>query len=53
MDNSLAIRNPKLAKQWHETKNGTLTLFKLQLVPIKKAWWKCNEGHEWEASNLI
>jgi hypothetical protein len=35
MDNSLAIRNPKLAKQWHETKNGTLTLFKLQLVPIK------------------
>jgi hypothetical protein len=36
MDNSLAIRNPKLAKQWHETKNGTLTLFKLQLVPIKK-----------------
>ncbi|WP_241677762.1 zinc-ribbon domain-containing protein, partial [Bacillus cereus] len=19
----------------------------------KKAWWKCNEGHEWEASNLI
>ncbi|SFM40524.1 hypothetical protein SAMN04488573_1471, partial [Bacillus sp. 5mfcol3.1] len=29
MDNSLAIRNPKLAKQWHETKNGTLTPFQV------------------------
>ncbi|PEE35651.1 zinc-ribbon domain-containing protein [Bacillus pseudomycoides] len=27
MDNSLAKRNPELAKQWHETKNGKLTPF--------------------------
>ncbi|HHY2675850.1 TPA: zinc-ribbon domain-containing protein [Bacillus toyonensis] len=27
MENSLAIRNPELAKQWHKTKNGKLTPF--------------------------
>ncbi|MDA1763229.1 hypothetical protein PDK32_23560 [Bacillus cereus] len=34
MDNNLAIKNPELAKQWHETKNRPF--FMLHLVPIKK-----------------
>lgn len=50
MDNSLAIRNPELAKQWHETKNGKLTPFHVTFGSNKKAWWKCEKGHEWEAS---
>ncbi|WP_255261530.1 zinc-ribbon domain-containing protein [Bacillus pseudomycoides] len=50
MDNSLAKRNPELAKQWHETKNGKLTPFEATLGSSKKVWWKCEKGHEWEAS---
>ncbi|MEK4503744.1 zinc-ribbon domain-containing protein [Bacillus sp. FSL R12-0069] len=50
MENSLAIRNPELAKQWHETKNGTLTPFHVTFGSNKKAWWICEKGHEWEAS---
>ncbi|QWI77934.1 zinc-ribbon domain-containing protein (plasmid) [Bacillus mycoides] len=50
MDNSLAIRNPELAKQWHETKNGKLTPFHVTFGSNKKAWWKCEKEHEWEAS---
>ncbi|PEQ44872.1 zinc-ribbon domain-containing protein [Bacillus cereus] len=50
MENSLAIRNPELAKQWHETKNGTLTPYDVTRSSSKRVWWKCNEGHEWETS---
>ncbi|WP_257133436.1 zinc-ribbon domain-containing protein [Bacillus wiedmannii] len=35
MDNSLAIRNPKLSKQWHETKNGKLTPFDITELSSK------------------
>ncbi|MDI6534995.1 zinc-ribbon domain-containing protein (plasmid) [Bacillus mycoides] len=46
MENSIAIRNPELAKQWHETKNGKLTPFHVTVGSNKKAWWKCEKGHE-------
>ncbi|EJV76471.1 MULTISPECIES: zinc-ribbon domain-containing protein [Bacillus cereus group] len=36
MDNSLAIRKPKLSKQWHETKNGKLTPFDVTYSSDKK-----------------
>ena len=50
--NSLAILNPKLAKQWHPTKNGDLTPFDIGTGSNKKIWWKCNKGadHEWIAT---
>ncbi|EJS45289.1 hypothetical protein ICG_05980 [Bacillus cereus BAG1X1-3] len=50
MENRLAIRNPELAKQWHETKNGKLTPFQVTVGSNKRAWWKCKEGHEWETT---
>ncbi|MED1057635.1 zinc-ribbon domain-containing protein [Bacillus mycoides] len=50
MENSLAIRNPELAKQWYETKNGKLTPFHVTFGFNKKAWWMCEKGHEWETS---
>lgn len=48
-DNCLATVNPKLASEWHPTKNGNLTPF--DVLPNSKieVWWKCkkNPNHEW------
>ena len=48
--NNLAIKNPKLAAEWHPTKNGELTPEQVTPGLAQKVWWKCSEGHEWEAS---
>ena len=50
--NCLATINPKVAKQWHPTKNGDLTPYDVTSASGKKVWWKCNKGvdHEWETS---
>ena len=42
--------NPKLAKQWHPTKNGNLTPKDVTPSSNKKVWWICDKGHEWEAN---
>jgi hypothetical protein len=49
--NSLATLDPELAKEWHPTKNGTLTPYDVTIGSIKKVWWKCDKGddHEWES----
>lgn len=49
--NSLTTLNPKLANEWHPTKNGELTSDKVTPNSGKKAWWKCSKGddHEWQA----
>ena len=48
-DNCLATLNPKLSQEWHPTKNGKLTPNDVMAGSIKKVWWICNKGHEWEA----
>lgn len=48
-ENDLATTDLLLAKEWHPTKNGD---FKPQMTmrgSSKKVWWKCNNGHDWEA----
>ena len=49
--NCLATTNPILAKQWHPSKNSSLTPFLVSEGSNKKAWWKCEKGddHEWPA----
>ena len=49
---SLAETHPEVAKQWHPTKNGDLTVFDITKGSTKRIWWKCDKGddHEWEAS---
>ena len=47
--NDLATTHPHLAKEWHPTKNGTLTPFDVIAGSDKKVWWMCEKGHEWEA----
>ena len=46
----LATLNPKLAKEWHPTKNGNLTPSQVTIHSGKKVWWLCANGHEWLAS---
>ncbi|MDZ5473275.1 zinc-ribbon domain-containing protein [Bacillus sp. 31A1R] len=49
-ENCLATDNPELAKQWNTERNGSLTPETIHAKSNKKVWWKCIEGHEWEAS---
>jgi len=48
-DNCLHTLNPKLSKQWHTIKNRELTPKDVVAGSVKKVWWKCEKGHEWEA----
>jgi very-short-patch-repair endonuclease/predicted secreted protein len=52
LSNCLAIVNPKLATEWHPTKNGDLTPFDVKTRSGKLVWWKCDKGddHEWKTS---
>lgn len=46
--NDLANANPSIASQWHPTKNGTLTPEQVTPFSNRKAWWVCDEGHEYD-----
>jgi hypothetical protein len=48
-ENSLASRFPKVADEWHLKLNGNLTPSDFTGRSGKKVWWRCKEGHEWEA----
>ncbi len=45
----LATTHPKLAKEWHPTKNGNLTPTQISHGSVKNVWWQCSKGHEWQA----
>lgn len=48
--NDLASINPRLAAEWHPTKNGTLSPSDVLPFSNKKAWWLCPAcHHEWMA----
>lgn len=48
--NDLLTINPKLATEWHPTKNGALMPSDVAPNSNKKVWWKCKNGHEWEST---
>ncbi|MBR2377202.1 MAG: zinc-ribbon domain-containing protein [Clostridia bacterium] len=48
--NDLATLNPQLASEWHPTKNNILSSKDVTIYSNKKVWWKCEKGHEWQAS---
>jgi hypothetical protein len=47
----LATVCPEIAKEWHPTKNGTLTPLDVTRGSGRKVWWRCsrNDKHEWDA----
>ncbi|MBP1546344.1 MAG: hypothetical protein J6A37_07080 [Oscillospiraceae bacterium] len=47
--NDLQTVNPTLAAEWNYEKNGGLTPMDITPGSKKKVWWKCSEGHEWQA----
>ena len=47
--NDLQTVNPTLAKEWNYEKNKGITPKEVMPNSHKKVWWKCSEGHEWEA----
>jgi hypothetical protein len=49
-ENCLSLVNPKLAQEWHPTKNGRLTPGELTPKSARRVWWKCKLDHEWKAS---
>lgn len=48
--NDLNTMYPDVIKEWHSTKNGELNPGELHVGSHKKVWWKCSEGHEWQAT---
>ena len=49
-ENDLQTVNPTLANEWNYEKNNGLTPADVMPNSDKKVWWKCGQGHEWQAS---
>ena len=49
-ENSLLFSNPEVAKEWDYEKNGNLKPEHFAANSNKKVWWKCSNGHEWQAA---
>lgn len=49
-DNSLAQLRPDIAKDWHPTKNKTLTPDDVIAGGGVKVWWICKHNHEWQTT---
>ncbi|MDQ4214079.1 zinc-ribbon domain-containing protein [Microbacterium capsulatum] len=45
----LATARPEVAADWHPTRNGEMTPFDVTLGSGRKVWWRCFQGHEWQA----
>lgn len=48
-ENDLATIDPDLAREWHPTKNGSLTAQDVMAVSRREVWWQCSKGHGWKA----
>jgi hypothetical protein len=47
--NSLAAEFPRVAAEWHPTKNGKLTPRDVVGGTPRRVWWRCQFGHVWRA----
>ena len=47
--NDLASQNPGLAAQWDKEKNGALTPRSVTPTSNRKAWWRCEKNHSYQA----
>ena len=48
-EDSIKHLSPNLMSQWNWDKNKKLDPSTIALKSGKKAWWKCEKGHEWSA----
>ena len=50
-ENDLASQKPRLASEWHPTKNGNLRPVDVTIGSNRKVWWLCPVcGYEWQAT---
>lgn len=49
-ENNLARKFPELLKEWDKEKNKGLSPSNFTPYVSKKVWWRCNEGHSWQAN---
>lgn len=49
-ENDLQTVNPSLAKEWNLEKNKELMPADFLPNSGKKVWWRCEKGHEWQAT---
>lgn len=50
--NDLATTHPRLAAEWHPSKNGTLKPTDVTYGMATRVWWLCPEGHAYQATLL-
>ena len=48
--NDLKTSHPKIAEEWHPTKNGDIRAIDVVAGSNKKVWWMCSNNHEWQAT---
>lgn len=48
--NDLQTKNPRIAAEWNYEKNKKLLPTEVFEVSGKKVWWRCEKGHEWQAT---
>ncbi len=46
---NLSASYPRLAQEWHPSRNGALKSNDVTPMSHRKVWWLCNKGHEWES----
>lgn len=51
-EESLAALYPSIASELHPTKNLNFDPSKIRPTSIKKIWWICKNGHEWQQKIL-
>lgn len=49
-ENDLATQYPELVKEWNPIRNGQLMPTDVTPHSMRKVWWQCEKGHEWEAN---
>lgn len=49
-ENDLQTVNPTLATEWNYEKNNKLEPIDVTPNSSQKVWWKCDKGHEWQAT---
>jgi len=50
MRNTLIMEDPPFGKEWDYEKNGDLRPEDFASASNKKAWWRCANGHSWQAA---
>lgn len=49
-ENDLASQFPAIAAQWDPEKNGNLTPRQVTPSSNRKVWWRCEKGHDYQAT---